>query len=64
MNWILIGILSGMLVTGHFEDREACEGKLVVVREQIKGLSAQCVERPDSIRMTNKGCLTCSSGSR
>ena len=42
MDWILIGILAGSIVTSGHPTREACEGRAVILREQKA--SARCVE--------------------
>ena len=44
MNWICIGLLAGSLITSQHENREACEGRAVVLRE-AKAM-AKCVEVP------------------
>lgn len=40
MNWILIGTLLGSIVTSQHDTREACEGRLVVLKE--KGVAGEC----------------------
>ena len=42
MDWILIGILAGSIVTSGHPTREACEGRAVILREQKA--SVRCVE--------------------
>lgn len=42
MNWICIGLLAGSLVTSLHDNREACEGRAVTLREAKA--SAKCVE--------------------
>lgn len=42
MTWFLIGWLLGTPISDHFDKREACEGRAVVLRE--KGFSGKCVE--------------------
>lgn len=44
MNWIFVGTLLGALVTSTHDNREACEGKAVVLRE--KGVAGRCEEAP------------------
>ncbi len=44
MKYLLIGTLLGSLVSSEHENREACEGRAVILRE--KGASVQCVQAP------------------
>ena len=46
MNWILIGILAGSLITSTHDTREQCEGRAVILREQKAVV--KCVEAPKS----------------
>lgn len=46
MQWIMIGVLSGSLVTAMFSTREACEGHAVLMREAK--VAAKCVEMPST----------------
>lgn len=50
MSWIFIGTLLGALVTSTHDNREACEGKAVVLRE--KGVSGSCHNETSSINLT------------
>lgn len=42
MTWFLIGWILGTPISDHFDKREACEGRAVLLRE--KGFSGKCVE--------------------
>jgi hypothetical protein len=44
MDWILIGIVAGSLVTGTFTAKEACLGRAAMLKE-LK-IEAKCVEAP------------------
>ena len=44
MSWILIGSLAGSLLTSTFDNREACEGRAVILREAKA--TVKCVEMP------------------
>jgi len=46
MNWICIGILAGSLITSLHDNREACEGRAVTLRE-AKAV-VKCVEMPSA----------------
>jgi hypothetical protein len=43
MNWVLIGLLSGSLITSLHETREQCEGRKTILSEQ-KVTKLKCVE--------------------
>ena len=47
MDWILIGIVAGSLVTGQFASKEACLGRAATLRE-LK-IEAKCVEAPSNL---------------
>ena len=53
MDWILIGIVAGSLVTGTFKDKEACMGRIATLHEQK--IEAKCVEAPS--RMWTSGSI-------
>ena len=55
MNWICIGLLAGSLVTSLHDTREACEGRVVMLREAK--VSAKCVEIPHNVVFWN-GTIT------
>lgn len=57
MNWICIGLLAGSLVTSLHNDREACEGRAVVLREAKA--SAKCVEMPTNTIGWTTNCSNC-----
>ncbi len=65
MDWILIGIVAGSLVTGTFKDKEACMGRVATLHEQ--NIEAKCVEAPfrSSITIGTTPICTnyCSGGS-
>lgn len=42
MNWILIAITSGMLMTGHYETEEACLGRKAML-EKDKITNVKCI---------------------
>ncbi len=44
MNWICIGMIAGSLITSTHDNKEACEGRAVTLRE-AKAV-AKCVEMP------------------
>lgn len=46
MNWIFIGILAGSLVTSTHNDKEACEGRAVTLKE--KGVVGKCEAAPST----------------
>lgn len=54
MTWFLIGWLLGTPVTDHFTNREACEGRAVILRE--KGFAGKCVEVDQNPVST---CINC-----
>lgn len=59
MNWIMIAVVSGSLVTSGHETKEACEGRAAIVREAIKG-TAKCVEAPSPPPTIKNGvCYNC-----
>lgn len=43
MNWILIAITSGMLMTGHYETEEACLGRKAML-EKDKITNIKCID--------------------
>ena len=45
MEWILIGIVAGSLITGTFKDKESCLGRVATLAEQK--INAKCVESPN-----------------
>ena len=46
MNWILIAILGGSLLTSTHENEEQCLGRKAMLEKTYIGLSAKCVEAP------------------
>lgn len=66
MNWILIAITSGMLMTGHYETEEACLGRKAML-EKDKITNSKCVDMRN-LSFTNTGvgtvCLTPNGYSR
>ena len=44
MDWVLIGIVAGSLITGTFKDKEACMGRVSTLSDQK--IQAKCVEAP------------------
>ena len=62
MNWICIGVLAGSLITSLHDNKEACEGRAVTLRE-AKAV-AKCVEMPSSSSgLIFNGMVNCSGGS-
>jgi hypothetical protein len=56
MNWVLIGLLSGSLITSQHETREQCEGRKVILQEQ-KATKLKCVELEHWNGITNGSVL-------
>lgn len=46
MSWIYVGLLAGSLVTSTHDNKEACEGRGVTLKE--KGVLGKCVEMTSS----------------
>jgi hypothetical protein len=44
MDWILIGVVSGSLITATFKDKEACMGRVSTLHDAK--IEAKCVEAP------------------
>jgi hypothetical protein len=59
MTWIFVGILAGSLVTSTHDNKEACEGRAVTMKE--KGvIGGRCTETPStSTSWTLSPCATC-----
>lgn len=51
MNWICIGLIAGSLITSLHDNKEACEGRAVSLREAKA--TAKCVEMPKSWNSSN-----------
>ena len=47
MNWICVGMLAGSLITSLHDNKEACEGRAVTLRESK--VTAMCVEMPKTV---------------
>ncbi len=60
MNWICIGLLAGSLITSLHDNKEACEGRAVTLREAKA--SAQCVEMPKPALTFTTICTNCVLG--
>ena len=63
MDWILIGIVAGSLVTGTFSTEEACLGRAAMLEKQH--VRAKCVEAPkstSSLISNGAWCLDSSGG--
>lgn len=61
--WILIGVVAGSLVVSSHDNKEACEGRAVTLREAK--VAAKCVEAPgiSSTFRTYQGAITlCGNG--
>lgn len=56
MNWILIAITSGMLMTGHYEIEEACLGRKAML-EKDKITNIKCVDMRNTIYGTTSNNL-------
>lgn len=62
MNWILIAITSGMLMTSSHETEEACLGRKAML-EKDKTVNAKCVNMMPSIGTTYNGIIQlCGNG--
>jgi hypothetical protein len=57
MDWILIGIVSGSLITGTFKDKEACMGRVSTLHDAK--IDAKCVEAPRSTSNLVTGSSVC-----
>lgn len=57
MNWICIGLIAGSLITSLHDNKEACEGRAVTLREAKA--SAKCVEMPSQIGAYTTTCMNC-----
>lgn len=63
MNWILIAITSGMLMTGHYETEEACLGRKAML-EKDKITNIKCVSMSNlAILSTGNSNLVCLNSS-
>lgn len=60
MNWICIGLIAGSLVTSLHDNKEACEGRAVSLRE-IKAI-VKCVEMPSRYNTSTSGLLQLNNG--
>lgn len=62
MNWILIAITSGMLMTGHYDTEEACEGrKAMLAKDKI--VNVKCVSmQATSVLTSSTGSTICFQG--
>jgi hypothetical protein len=58
MNWILIAITSGMLMTGHYDTEEACLGRKAML-EKDKITNIKCVDMRQNYMTTNVGSSIC-----
>ena len=57
MNWILIAITSGMLMTGHYDTEEACLGRKAML-EKDKITNSKCVDmRGYVLNGSISGCI-------
>lgn len=57
MNWILIAITSGMLMTGHYETEEACLGRKAML-EKDKITNSKCVDMRN-LNFTSSSSILC-----
>lgn len=57
MNWILIAIISGMLMTGHFDTEEACLGRKGML-EKDKIINIKCVNMSSPTLSSISNCCT------
>ena len=56
MDWILIGIVAGSLVTSSFATKEACLGRVATLSE-LK-IPTKCVEAPGRSAWTSGSIIT------
>ena len=59
MEWVMIGIVAGSLVTSLHPTKEACLGRVEILKEQK--ISAKCVEMPalyGSLGTASAGSIT------
>jgi hypothetical protein len=61
MNWILIAITSGMLMTKGFDTEEACLGRKAML-EKDKITNSKCIDMSPKMFSTGSGTLFCSNG--
>ena len=57
MSWILIAVVSGSILTGGHDTKEACMGRVATLSDQK--ITAKCVESPSNWT-TSSGSLTVS----
>lgn len=65
MDWILVAVVAGGILTSGHPTREACEGRVFTLKEQK--IHARCVETPaPSVTFTTFGTsgLTCTPSCR
>ncbi len=60
MNWILIAITSGMLMTGHYETEEACLGRKAML-EKDKITNIKCIDMRN-LTIGTTSYITCNNG--
>lgn len=53
MEWLLSGLIAGLLITGTFKDREACEGKAVILREHKDVSDVKCTRLGNAAGITS-----------
>ena len=56
MNWILIAITSGMIMTSSHENEEACLGRKAIL-EKDKIINSKCVDMRPNFATTNGSYL-------
>ena len=58
MNWILLAIVSGSILTSPHDTKEACLGREAVLHEQ-KIMATKCVEAPGGLTIGASGLIYC-----
>ena len=57
MNWILLAIVSGSILTSSHDTKEACLGRAAILHEQK--IEAKCVEAPRPMALITEGSIIC-----
>jgi hypothetical protein len=61
MEYVMIAIVAGSLVSSLHPNKEACEGRAAMVREAAK-VAAECVKAPGQLNVTGSMLTCCNSG--
>ncbi len=60
MEWVYIGIIAGSLVSSLHPNREACEGRNVVLTEMK--VAGKCIQAPSNYFSSTSGTITLTPG--